>query len=102
MKTYYHGTEAKNLPSILEHGLDPRFSQRDDEPKPYIFLSTLRGAEAFAPGGDVCTSTEKGVILAVTVPRDVSKHFCYNRGEFVRTPIVIPPKYIAIHEYTNL
>jgi RNA:NAD 2'-phosphotransferase (TPT1/KptA family) len=110
---FYHGTTKDRLPTILKNGLDPKLSQcADDEannwtdednaelefPEPtplnhhFIFLSH---------SGDFSRDWiehhgDNGVMLKITVPKFFSDQFIYHRGEFIRCPLLIPPKYIQV------
>jgi hypothetical protein len=92
---YYHGTSADNVESILSLGLDPRRmdeAYNDEEPVPFVFLSrALHTAVSFAP--------DDGVVFEVTPPKEIEDQFVTNLGEFVRSPVTIPPSFLRlIHE----
>ena len=88
MPTFYHATHTDNLSSIMIEGLQPNKCQDPDERQPYVFLDDrINVAEDFKPAN--------GVILKIDVPAEVSDRFVYNEGEYIRSPIVIEPKYIT-------
>lgn len=94
MAKYYHGTSRQNADAILREGLRPDKSQRKDEPGKFAFMShTREGALAFAPGGKYKAGSG-GVVLEINAPSGVTKNFRTDLGEFVRSPVNIPSKYI--------
>ena len=104
MVMYYHGADPNDLVEIMEFGLDPAKSQSaEDEKRNYpkskgthyfVYLACgISTAEDFTP------DNAAGVILRITPPRSLSRKFNYRRGEFVRSPVIIPPEYIEIVKY---
>lgn len=105
----YHGTDLANLPQIEKHGLDPSLSKcaEDEEdndfdgwgpPYHFVYLSdNPRIALEFSPGGTYNRNTDKSkkVLLGVRLPPEMIKKLVTDRGEFIRAPFVIPPKYIT-------
>ena len=102
-RIFYHGTTEDKAEAILEEGLLPQLSQRDDEETDFIFLAeSPKTAKMFAPGGDYWRGGDiKGVILKIQPPMKLILKFRFDLGEFVRSPVEIPPEYIEIFEYTN-
>ncbi len=99
--TYFHGTEKKNLESIMRSGLDPSYCWDTDEPQPVVFLSeNYLIARSFAPGGEnfLDPDSSKAVVLAINVPEEMEKKFVFDLGEFVRVPFIIPAEYITVVE----
>lgn len=104
----YHGTSADNYETIMNKGLDPNHSVHvEDEidndydphfgpPYAYVYLSIYpRICMQFAPGGDYCDGdSSNAVLLEITLPDDLKKQLILDRGEFIRAPFLIPPKYI--------
>lgn len=97
----YHGTSIDSLPSIQKNGLDPQKSScaEDEEendyydnygaPYHFIYLTPeLEIAEDFA-------SENNMALLKITLPPELQSQLITNRGEFVRAPFVIEPKYIT-------
>jgi len=109
LDTLYHGTSLDLLPSILEFGLNPANSNHvedeidiadsyDDLGPPYhfVYLSHYRSMSAeFAPGGDYMDGDKSNaVILSVRLPLNLKKQLVLDRGEFIRSPFVIEPRYL--------
>lgn len=112
VKTWYHGTAAENVASIMKDGLDPSKTAYEDDEKAnfpwrkyhkFVFLThDPKEAASFSPGGDSWDKQDKrdSVILAITLPSDIQKKLVYDRGEFVRCPVIIPPQYIKVYKHT--
>ncbi len=110
LSVLYHGTRKELLPEIMRVGLDPGLSEYADDEKsldnigrggPYhfIFLAwSVPGAAAFAPGGDYHKDQDirNRVILEVRLPPRLQEQLITDRGEFVRCPFVIEPKYLRV------
>lgn len=103
MKIFYHATHAKYLDSIMGRGLDPKFMNpawvpdemeiaQSDKPVYYVFLGNLACAQAWAAH---CKFVDP-VILEVKPSKKLVKKFIFHLGEFVRVPVLIPPKFIKI------
>lgn len=118
LSVLYHGTSTKHLPAILRDGLDPALSQyADDEqdndygkigpgkygpihgpPYHFIFLSTYpKCAESFAAGGEN-NNLDKAemAVLEIRLPPELQAKLVTDRGEFIRCPFVIEPRYIRV------
>lgn len=107
LRVLYHGTDVKNLPSIMSVGLEPtRSNWVEDEysnglsrkrAAAFVYLSeSLRGAEAFSPGGAYASNSnlEEQAILEIRLPLKLRAKLVTNIGEFVRAPFTIPPQFI--------
>lgn len=107
----YHGTSKNNIGSIMLSGLDPNRSDPahiEDEidndfdnlgpPYAFVYLSIYpKLSLEFAPGGDYNSADPRSAaLLEITLPNDLKKQLILDRGEFIRAPFVIPPKYISI------
>lgn len=104
---FYHGTNIKNVPTILKHGLDPsqsvhahdeRMNDVDGFGPPYHFVylsQSINCAKSFAPGGaDNNRPATEMAIFEITLPTTLQKKLIFDRGEFVRAPFIIKPRYI--------
>lgn len=110
LSVLYHGTSVDNLQSIMHHGLDPALSgyAEDEEandyhelspgqwgklgpPYHFVFLTPYIGiAKSFAVQGD------KAAILEIRLPPELQQKLVLDRGEYIRCPFLIDPKYISI------
>ena len=111
VQTFYHGTSKEKYQKIKVHGLDPNESQsyhNEEDPTTYdddyefepndgphlthfIYLAQSR-----ATAQDYMDHHSDGIMLKITVPQSFADKFIYNRGEFIRSSIIIPPEYISI------
>lgn len=118
LSVLYHGTSTQHLETIMRDGLDPALSQyADDEeandygevspgvygqvlgpPYHFIFLSTSpRCAESFASGGENNNMDKSEMaLLEINLPPELQEQLILDRGEFIRCPFVIDPKYIKV------
>jgi hypothetical protein len=109
LNTLYHGTYRTHLPQIMSRGLDPMSSNyADDEeandaegfgpPYHFVYLSDLETASKFAAGGEHSQDNDKSnmVILKVNLPPDLQGKLILDRGEFIRAPFLIEPRFISI------
>jgi len=108
----YHGTDRIRVPDILQHGLDPAKSTyaQDEEandaedfgpPYSFVYLTdNIDVARNFAPGGDthMLPDISRKAIFAVHLPFKMRQQLITNRGEFIRAPFRIPPKYLQLIE----
>ena len=104
----YHGTNIANAVSILRHGLDPSksvYAQEEEEddydgfgaPYHFVYLSEdPRIARDFAPGGQSNTDPDahNSALFEITLPPELQQQLVLDRGEFIRAPFVIPPRFI--------
>lgn len=109
----YHGTLLETWQQhISKTGLDPAKTDprgEDDEDyddifynKGFVFLSwNIESAEAFAPGGDYNSYPGPGAIIAVHLDQALAGKLITSLGEFIRCPVVIPPRYLKLVEVTN-
>ena len=111
LNVLYHGTKRASLNNILMHGLDPSKSvYADDEEKndwgdfgpPYHFIYLSKNpkcARTFAPGGEINIDKDQqhGIVLEIRLPLSLQRKLVLDRGEFIRAPFVIPPKYIRVY-----
>lgn len=109
----FHGTSRSNVESILTFGLDPDRADPahvEDErlfgddfgygpPFAFVYLSIFpEVCSWFSPGGvynPVCDSGD-AVLLEVRLPEFFQRKLILDRGEFIRAPFVIPPKFISV------
>lgn len=107
----YHGTSLNLLPSILKFGLDPQNSSHSEDeediadsyddlgpPYHFVYLSHYRSMSAqFAPGGEYMDGDKNNaVILNVRLPQHLKRELVLDRGEFIRAPFVIEPRYLSV------
>lgn len=110
LSVLYHGTSIDNLQSIMLNGLDPALSKyaEDEEandiwelspgewgqlgpPYHFVFLSPYPGiARSFAG------KSGKAAVLEIRLPKELQQKLVLDRGEYIRCPFVIDPKYITI------
>jgi hypothetical protein len=105
----YHSTHRSNLKSIMRYGLNPKNSGHvEDEqandidqlgpPYNFVYFSHLPSMSmAFGPGADGNEGdTADAVLLSVRLPQGLKQRLVLDRGEFIRAPFVIPPRYITV------
>lgn len=107
LSVLYHGTNAASLDSIMKRGLDPALSGYAEEeeandwgnfgpPYHFIFLTpSIKVAREFATG-------DEKVVLRVTLPRELQDKLVLDRGEHVRAPFVIEPRFLKVVEKPSL
>lgn len=108
----FHGTSRSNVESVLTFGLDPGRADPvhvEDErdwgdiygygpPYAFVYLSVFpEVCLRFSPGG-VYHPGDSGdaVLLEVRLPVFLRRKLILDRGEFIRAPFVIAPKYIRV------
>lgn len=103
----YHATNIRNVPRISEIGLDPsESSHAEDEesnnwdkgpPYHFVYLTPeIHVVKKFAPGGEhhEDKNNSNGAVFAVRLPAELQGKLILDRGEFIRAPFVIDPKYL--------
>jgi len=101
----YHATKKELLPSIMRRGLDPMESvyAKDEEendweglgpPYHFTFLSGRKTALDFMP------EQSEGALLEITLPQELQDQLVLDRGEYIRAPFIIDPKYIKVVDIT--
>jgi len=96
----------------MKNGLDPQYADPihvEDEklndnsqsgpPYQFIYLSPYSGtARQFGPGGYYRFDKNKknSALLKIELPEELQNRLITDRGEFVRSPFVIPPEYIQV------
>ena len=89
-KVYYHGTTEARAQKILRTGLRPSYSQREDEPQKFAFLSESKDNAAFFGS----RHGKPGTVLEVKPHPYFDKQLRKDLGEFTRSPKAIPPNMI--------
>ena len=103
LQTLYHTTHKKNLKTIMKHGLNPQKTEWEEDEKHYnqqpphkfIYLTPRKEtSQGFAPHKMGRGTQEDTITLKITLPPQLQKQLILDRGEFIRAPFTIPPKYI--------
>lgn len=108
--TYYHGTTTRAYEDHIQHeGLDPNHtnweddeaSAYDDLPGPHRFIYLGLSAKTAADFGSA--DYNKGgetsfVILRVRPTPDIESKFIFDRGEYIRSPVLIPAHCISLYK----
>ena len=103
LQILYHTTHKKNLKTIMKHGLNPQKTEWEEDEKHYnqqpphkfIYLTPRKEtSQGFAPHKMGRGTQEDTITLKITLPPQLQKQLILDRGEFIRAPFTIPPKYI--------
>lgn len=106
---FYHGTSKEKSEQILRLGLDPQQSQSShnevaDNYDDHVYESNDRPdltqfvylARSRHTAQEYADHHRGNVILKIKVSKRFASQFIYDRGEFIRSPVVIPPNYIKV------
>jgi hypothetical protein len=103
--TYYHGTTLAVWQDHIQHeGLDPIHSAWEDDekdnfpdiegPHHFIYMSGPSYAEEWARD---TRGEEPCVVLRIRPTPEIERQFIFDRGEFIRSPVKIPPQCISVY-----
>jgi len=91
----YHTTLRRNLPSIMKHGLIPKFPRDDStDPKAIFFLACKELAQLICLEDEVvieaCLSNEQRIFTRFLGSEEVYEYFVFEK---------IPPSYLKVMPY---